>query len=66
MNKHFESNDFFNPFMIGLSLWQSYFQFCMDLYNQFVNSASRTTKDCKDMVGNNWMGYIQSGESKVR
>jgi hypothetical protein len=52
--------------MIGLSLWQSYFQFCMDLYNQFVNSASRTTKDCKDMVGNNWMGYIQSGESKVR
>jgi hypothetical protein len=39
MNKHFESNDFFNPFMIGLSLWQSYFKSCMDLNNQFVNSC---------------------------
>jgi hypothetical protein len=40
-----ENNEFFNPFMMGLKLWQSYSTMWMDFYNQTLNYAARVTKD---------------------
>jgi hypothetical protein len=40
-----ENNEFFNPFMMGLKLWQSYSTMWMDFYNQMLNYTARVTKD---------------------
>ena len=40
-----ENNEFFNPFMMGLKLWQNYSTMWMDYYNQMLNYAARMAKD---------------------
>jgi hypothetical protein len=43
---HFnENNDFFNPYMMGLKMWQSYSTMWMDFYSQMLNYTARMTKD---------------------
>jgi hypothetical protein len=44
------SSDFFNPFVMGLRMWQNYSTMCMDYYREFLNT---TTKKAKD-YGNTW------------
>jgi hypothetical protein len=40
-----ENNEFSNPFMMGLKMWQSYSTMWMDFYNQMLNYTARMTKD---------------------
>src|SRR5215207_6179309 len=40
-----ENNEFSNPFMMGLQMWQSYSTMWMDFYNQMLNYTARMTKD---------------------
>jgi hypothetical protein len=44
------SSDFFNPFVMGLRMWQNYSKMWMDYYREFLNT---TTKKAKD-YGNTW------------
>jgi hypothetical protein len=39
------SSDFFNPFMVGLEMWQSYSIMWMDFYSKFLNSTKKKAKD---------------------
>jgi hypothetical protein len=40
-----ENNEFSNPFMMGLKMWQSYSTMWMDFYNQMLNYTARITRD---------------------
>jgi len=40
-----ENNEFFDPFIAGLKIWQSYSTMWMDFYNQMLNYTARMTKD---------------------
>ncbi|HEY0579182.1 MAG TPA: hypothetical protein VGC75_00605 [Candidatus Nitrosocosmicus sp.] len=40
-----ENNEFLNPFMIGLKLWQNYYTLWMNLYNDILNSSAKMFKD---------------------
>jgi hypothetical protein len=44
-NSFNENNEFSNPFMLGLKMWQSYSTMWMDFYNQMLNYTARMTKD---------------------
>ena len=36
-NSHKETNELFNPFMIGIKIWQNYSAIWMDFYKEMVN-----------------------------
>ena len=40
-----ENDAFFNPFMIGLKLWQNYSTMWMNFYNEVLNYTTKTNKD---------------------
>ena len=40
-----ENNEFFDPFTMGLKMWQSYSTMWVGFYNQMLNYAARMAKD---------------------
>ena len=44
-NSFKENNEFFNPFMMSLKIWQSYSTMWMDFYSQMLNYTARMAKD---------------------
>lgn len=48
-----ENNEFSNPFMMGLKMWQSYSTMWMDFYNQMLNYTARMTKDFESIKEKN-------------
>ncbi len=39
------SSDFFNPFVMGLKMWQDYSTMWMNYYSKFLNSTAKKAKD---------------------
>ena len=39
------SSDFFNPFVMGLEMWQNYSTMWMNYYSKFLNSTTKKAKD---------------------
>ena len=40
-----ENNEFFNPFMLGIKLWQNYYDTWMNFYTGVLESFNRTTRN---------------------
>jgi hypothetical protein len=55
-SRYFETNDineinvFFNPFMIGINLWQNYSLLCMNMTKELLSNTRRMTKDFENTV----------------
>ena len=47
-NSHKENNEFFNPFMMGIKLWQSYSAIWMDFYKGMLNYTTRTMRNFRN------------------
>jgi hypothetical protein len=39
------SSDFFNPFVMGIKMWQNYSTMWMNFYSKFLNSTTKKAKD---------------------
>jgi hypothetical protein len=55
-SRYFETNDineinvFFNPFMIGINLWQNYSLLCMNITKEMLSNTRRMTKDFENTI----------------
>ena len=55
-SRYFETNDinennaFFNPFMIGINIWQNYSLLCMNMTKELLSNTRRMTKDFENTI----------------
>jgi hypothetical protein len=42
---HKQNNEFFNPFILNMKLWQNYYTMWMNFYTSVFESFNRTTRD---------------------
>ena len=47
-NSYKETNELFNPFLIGIKLWQNYSAIWMDFYKEMLNYNSRMIKNFRN------------------
>ena len=45
-----ENNAFFNPFMIGINIWQNYSLLCMNMTKELLSNTRRMTKDFENTI----------------
>ncbi|MGN6622870.1 MAG: hypothetical protein ACTHKK_01850, partial [Candidatus Nitrosocosmicus sp.] len=44
------SNSIFNPFEIGVSMWQNYYLFFLNVTKEITKNATKTTKDIENII----------------
>lgn len=48
-NHRESSSDFFNPFVMGLEMWQNYSTMWMNFYREFLNTTAKKSKEYGNM-----------------